>query len=252
MDDKQAAKKAISLLDLTNLNNDCSEADVRDLCARAATPHGNTAAVCIWKEFIGVARESLGDSGILIATVVNFPHGGTDTESVVNDVATALEAGADEIDLVFPYRAFLEGDLDTCIDQISRVRDACRPPARLKVIIETGELRDKHAIYSASRLAIDCGADFIKTSTGKVDVNATPEAAKIMLTAIRDSARPVGFKPAGGIKTLADARNYLELADSIMGKEWAGPDTLRFGASGVLSNLLAVLDGTSESTGSGY
>lgn len=247
------AKKAISLLDLTNLNDDCSEADVVALCKRAQTPYGNTAAICIWKEFIPVAKRSLDGTGIRIATVVNFPAGGTDTDNVLGEVALAVDHGADEIDLVFPYAAFLEGDIDTAIDQISRVRDACRPSVLLKVIIETGKLETEEAIYSASRLAIDCGADFIKTSTGKVAVNATPQSAEIMLRAIRDSGKDVGFKPAGGIKSVDDAGNYLALAGEILGEDWATPDTLRFGASGVLDNLLAVLSGQEEqSSGAGY
>ena len=207
------ARKAISLLDLTNLNDDCTREDVAELCRRAQTPFGNTAAVCIWKEFIESARPMLDGTEIKIATVVNFPEGGTDTDAVIGEVEMAIRAGADEIDLVFPYQAFLAGDVETCIDQISRVRDACRLPVLLKVIIETGELKEEEAIYSASRLAIDCGADFIKTSTGKVVENATPKSAEIMLRAIRDSAKPVGFKPAGGIRTVEDARTYLELAD---------------------------------------
>ncbi|MGB7287604.1 MAG: deoxyribose-phosphate aldolase [Salaquimonas sp.] len=241
---KEVAKKAIGLLDLTNLNDDCREADVIALCKRAQTPFGNTAAICIWKEFIPVAKKALEGTEIKIATVVNFPKGGTDTEAVLAEVSTAIENGTDEIDLVFPYEAFLAGDLDICIDQIARVRDACRTPILLKVIIETGRLVDEGAIYSASRLAIDCGADFVKTSTGKVEVNATPEVAKIMLRAIKDSGKGVGFKPAGGIKTVEDAAKYLDIAAGILGPEWASPNTMRFGASGVLDNLLAVLDGT--------
>jgi len=249
MDRKAVAKKAISLLDLTNLNDDCTEKDVIDLCRRAQTPFGNTAAVCIWKEFISTAVPELKGTGIRIATVVNFPHGGTDTDAVISEIETAMSAGADEIDLVFPYRAFLAGDIDICVDQISRARDACRDPVLLKVIIETGELKDEDAIYSASRLAIDCGADFIKTSTGKVAENATPRSAAIMLRAIRDSARPVGFKPAGGIRTVEDAAVYLELAAETLGQEWASPQTLRFGASGVLANLLNVLEDGAENGG---
>lgn len=253
MDAKTVARKAISLLDLTNLNEGCTSGDVIDLCKRAQTPYGNTAAVCIWKEFIKTARPILSDSSIRIATVVNFPAGGTDTRAVLGEVDAAVGDGADEIDLVFPYKAFMSGDVETCIDQISRVRDACRPPILLKVIIETGELKDEEAIYSASRLAIDCGADFIKTSTGKVAENATPRSAGIMLRAIRDSARRVGFKPAGGIRTVEDAAVYLKLADDIMGEGWATPATLRFGASSVLANLLSVLEGAGQtSTADGY
>ncbi len=248
-DMKTIATKSISLLDLTNLNDDCNEKDIIDLCARAQTKFGNTAAICIWKEFVPQAKLLLKGTGIKIATVVNFPKGGTDTEAVLKEVSIAIGNGADEIDLVFPYNAFLAGDIDTCIDQISRIRDACRSPILLKVIIETGMLVEDEAIYSASRLAIDCGADFIKTSTGKVAVNATPHSAEIMLKAIADSKQSVGFKPAGGIKTVEDASVFLDLASTILGDDWASPATLRFGASGVLTNLLATLDG-SEATNS--
>ncbi len=250
---KTIAKQAIGLLDLTNLNDDCVSEDVVALCKRAQTPFGNTAAICIWKEFIPVAKTQLNETGIKIATVVNFPSGGTDTDSVLKEIQIAIANGTDEIDLVFPYSAFLAGDLDVCIDQISRVRDACRAPILLKVIIETGKLMEDEAIYSASRLAIDCGADFIKTSTGKVDVNATPHVAAIMLRAINDSAKHIGFKPAGGIKTVEDADAYLQLSKDILGPDWASPDTMRFGASGVLDNLLAVLnDEADNKTSSGY
>lgn len=242
-DMKAVARKSISLLDLTNLNDDCSEKDIVDLCARAQTQYCNTAAICIWKKFVPQAKSLLEGTGIKIATVVNFPHGGTDTDAVLGEVETAIINGADEIDLVFPYQAYLAGDIDVCIDQISRVRDACQSPILLKVIIETGMLVEDDVIYSASRLAIDCGADFIKTSTGKVAVNATPHSAEIMLKAIADSKQAVGFKPAGGIKTVEDASVYLELASTILGTEWASPSTLRFGASGVLTNLLATLEG---------
>ena len=252
-DMKAIALKSISLLDLTNLNDDCSENDIIDLCKRAQTKHGNTAAVCIWKEFVPQAKNLLGDTGIKIATVVNFPKGGSDTDAVLKEVETAISNGADEIDLVFPYEAFLQGDIETCSDQVLRVRDVCRPPILLKVIIESGILVEDEAIYSASRLAIDSGADFIKTSTGKVSVNATPHSAEIMLKAIADSKQAVGFKPAGGIKTVEDASVYLELASTILGKDWASPATLRFGASGVLTNLLATLDGSKPvNTQTGY
>ncbi len=250
---KQVARKAIAVLDLTNLNEDCKPRDIVELCRRAQTPYGNTAAICIWKEYVEQAKGLLEGTGISIATVVNFPHGGTDTDSVLGEVAFAVSKGADEIDLVFPYRAFLAGDIDICIDQISRVRDACRAPVLLKVIIETGRLIEDDAIYSASRLAIDCGADFIKTSTGKVEVNATPHSAQIMLNAIHDSAKQVGFKPAGGIRTVEDAAVYLDLAASILGEKWNTPQCLRFGASGVLANLLATLEGDAPAqTETGY
>ncbi|MBU2326157.1 MAG: deoxyribose-phosphate aldolase, partial [Alphaproteobacteria bacterium] len=165
----------------------------------------------------------------------------------------AIRDGADEIDLVIPYRKFIAGDEAAVSEMVAAVRKACAAPVLLKVILETGELKDKALIRRASEIAIAEGADFIKTSTGKVAVNATLEAADIMLQAIRDSRRKVGFKPAGGISTVADAGHYLRLADTIMGEDWVMPSTFRFGASGLLDDILAVLSGAQSPTvASGY
>lgn len=252
---RKAAEKAIGLLDLTNLNDDCTAADIEDLCRRAVTPHGRVAAICIWKEHIPQAKALLKDSGVRIATVVNFPHGGTDVNAVLAETSQAIADGADEIDLVLPYRALLAGAEGVATYMVHAVRKACGRKALLKVILETGELKDEKLIRKASKLAIDAGADFIKTSTGKVAVNATPETAEIMLKAIRKHGRrhKTGFKPAGGIRTTEDAAAYLDLARRIMGKGWAKPSTMRFGASGVLADLLATLDGgASAKPGEGY
>jgi deoxyribose-phosphate aldolase len=138
----------------------------------------------------------------------------------------------------------MAGNERAVTDMVAAVRAECVAPVLLKVIIETGELKDAALIRRASELAIEAGADFIKTSTGKVAVNATLEAADIMIRAIRESGRKVGFKPAGGISTVADAALYLSLADTIMAPDWAKPSTFRFGASGLLDNILAVLSGT--------
>ncbi|MCF3642929.1 deoxyribose-phosphate aldolase, partial [Rhizobium sp. TRM95111] len=128
-------------------------------------------------------------------------------------------------------------------EMILAVREACEPPVLLKTIIESGELKDRDLIRNASHIAISAGSDFVKTSTGKVPVNATLEAADIMLNAIRESGRKVGFKPAGGVRTVGDARLYLDLAATIHGPDWAIPSTFRFGASGLLNDILAVLEG---------
>jgi deoxyribose-phosphate aldolase len=158
----------------------------------------------------------------------------------------AIADGADEIDLVIPYRALLAGEEQPVSEMIAAIREVCAPPVALKTILETGELNDPALVRNASHLAISGGADFIKTSTGKVNVNATPETADIMLTAIRESGRPTGFKAAGGVRTVADAKIYLDLADSIMGPGWARPETFRFGASGLLGAILTTLDGETE------
>jgi deoxyribose-phosphate aldolase len=250
---RAVASRALSLLDLTNLKDDCTPEQIVTLCGRAQNAFGPTAAICIWPRFVMQARTLLGpDSPIRIATVVNFPSGEMKTEDVLAETRDAVADGADDIDLVIPYRALAKGDDKAVTDMVSAVKAACGP-AILKTILETGELKDISLIRRASDLSIAAGADFIKTSTGKVGVNATLEAADIMLQAIRDSRRKVGFKPAGGISTVADAALYLSLADTIMGEDWVMPSTFRFGASGLLDDIIAVLSGErSTAAASGY
>lgn len=237
-----AAMRALHLLDLTDLADTCREAAVDDLCTRAATPHGPVAAICTWPRFVAQARKRLAGSPVKIATVINFPDGGDAIERAINDAREALRDGADEIDLVLPWRAFLAGDAATAREMIAAVADETGPDHLLKVILETGALGTPEAIAGASRLAIAAGANFIKTSTGKFAVSATPQAAAIMLEEIRACARPVGFKAAGGVRTLAEANIYLALADRIMGPHWATPTTFRLGASSLLDALLADID----------
>ncbi|MCT4655793.1 MAG: deoxyribose-phosphate aldolase [Cohaesibacter sp.] len=252
MTDKTLAKKAISLLDLTNLNDDCTSADIEALCKKAQTPYGNTAAVCIWPRFVKEAKALLEGTGIKVATVVNFPQGGEDVAAVVEETKAAIADGADEIDLVIPYQCWIVGRRGYAETMVVRVREAVPAPAKLKTILETGELKDADMIREASLMALEVGADFIKTSTGKVKVNATPEAAEIMLTALKSSGKQAGFKPAGGVRSLDDAAIYLGLADKIMGADWACSETFRFGASGVLDALLAAMEGQSATVGEGY
>lgn len=235
------ARRVLSLLDLTNLQDDCTVDDVVELCRRAQGPHGHVAAVCVWPRFVVTARRSLQGSGILVATVVNFPRGGTDVEDVLVLTERCLTDGADEIDCVLPYRSFRDGDEITTTDVLTSVHRVVEDRAHLKVILETGELVSQDLVTRAARLAISCGADFIKTSTGKTPVSATPDAVRWMLEVIASTDRQVGIKPSGGIRTLADASVYLDLADAIMGPSWATPATFRFGASGLLDAVEAVL-----------
>jgi deoxyribose-phosphate aldolase len=241
---RATAARALPLLDLTDLSDDCTEAAIADLCARAVTPFGSVAAVCIWPRFVPLAKERLAGTGVRVATVINFPAGGTDTPAVLAEGRAAIRDGADEIDLVMPYRALMAGQPEVAEAQIRLVREVCAAPVRLKVILETGRIAAPELIRKAADLALRAGADFIKTSTGKVPVNATPEAATIMLEAIRAAGGRAGFKAAGGIRTTADAGHYLGLADGILGPSWATPETFRFGASGLLADLLAHLTGT--------
>lgn len=251
---RETAAVALSLLDLTNLKDDCTPAQIETLCARAQSPYGNTAAICIWPRFVAQARSILGtDHVVKIATVVNFPAGDMEVADVSAEAREAIADGADEIDLVIPYSAFLAGNEQAVTDMVAAVKAECKGPVILKTILETGELKDAALIQRASELAIDAGSDFIKTSTGKVAVNATLEAADIMLRAIRASGRKVGFKPAGGIGSVADAALYLSLAETIMAPDWAMPSTFRFGASSLLDDILSVLaGGESKTASSGY
>jgi len=246
--DRETARRALRCLDLTDLTEICTDAAIDALCARATDERGPVAAVCVWPQFVSRARQALRGSPVRLATVVNFPAGGEDAGRVADDTLEALGDGANEIDLVLPYEALRRGDADAAREMVEAVRDVVDGANLLKVILETGVLADPALIEAASRLAIDAGADFIKTSTGKTPVSATPEAARIMLEAIKASGRPVGLKPSGGIRTLEDAALYIDLADRVMGPGWATPRTFRIGASSVYDALMAVLDGQSPAT----
>ncbi len=248
----KAARRGLACLDLTNLNDDCTHEDIDLLCERAQTPHGPVAAVCLWPQFISQARTRLHGTGIRVATVVSFPEGDHPVSDVIAMTEKAVANGADEIDLVVPYKALMEGHPENIPARVARVKEAC-DGAVLKAILETGVLSERALIAEAAKLAIDGGADFIKTSTGKVRVNATPQAVEAMLEVIRTSKLPVGLKPSGGVRTTEDAKLYLDMCDAAMGPDWVSPTTFRFGASGVLDALLATLEGqAAPDTGDGY
>jgi deoxyribose-phosphate aldolase len=188
--------------------------------------------------------EQLWGTNVRVATVVNFPTGDESVDDVVTMTRQALADGADEIDLVLPHRAFASGDTQGASTMIDAVRAEVPVDShRLKVILETGELVDPTLIHGAAHLAVLHGADFIKTSTGKTPVSATLGATAIMLLVIHEAGRPVGLKPSGGIRTLDDAVAYIAQADDVMGAGWATPETFRFGASGLLTALVAVVEG---------
>lgn len=240
--DEQIALRALAALDLTNLDAACTPSDIDALCAKAVTPYGHVAAICIWPRFVAQAERILPESPVRIATVVNFPGGDDAPEDVEALTRKVLAEGADEVDLVIPYRALMEGDEEAVTAMVRRLR-AIGGHFTLKTILETGALNSAALIARASRLCIAAGADFLKTSTGKIAISATPDAARAMLEEIAADGASTGFKAAGGVRSLADARLYLELADTICGPDWAGPATFRFGASGLLDALLAELDG---------
>ncbi|MBA0213339.1 deoxyribose-phosphate aldolase [Pectobacterium brasiliense] len=253
-----AAQRALALMDLTTLNEDDTDEKVTALCRQANSPAGKTAAICIYPRFIPLAKKILREQGtpdIRIATVTNFPHGNDDVAIAVAETKAAIAYGADEVDVVFPYRALIAGNAQIGFELVQACKAVCQDAhVLLKVIIETGELKQEALIRQASEIAIDAGADFIKTSTGKVPVNATPESAAIMLKAIRDKGvgECVGFKAAGGVRNAEDAAIYLQLADDIMGAEWATAQHFRFGASSLLASLLTTLGHGTVALQGGY
>jgi deoxyribose-phosphate aldolase len=243
-----AARTALACLDLTSLADGHDkvggEAEIEALCRKAQGRFGNTAAVCVWPRQAALAR-SLLPAAIRVAAVANFPDGSSDLQRAVRDTATIVQAGAQEVDVVMPYRDFAAAPA-----VLNAVRRACEG-LTLKVILETGELKDPALIRQACRIALDNGADFLKTSTGKKPVSATPDAARLLLGAIGGSASArsrVGFKPAGGIKTVADAAAYIALTQAALGPGAIQPRRFRIGASGVLADIEAVLAGGARPT----
>ncbi|MDN5854185.1 MAG: deoxyribose-phosphate aldolase [Actinomycetia bacterium] len=253
-DSKQyAIDLAISMVDLTTLEGADTPGKVRALSNKAMRPDPTdatcpgAAAVCVYPDLVGVAKDTLGDSGVNIASVATaFPSGRAALGIRLADTRTAVEAGADEIDMVIDRGAFLAGDYQRVYDDIVAVRAACERTdgtfAHLKVIFETGELQTYDNVRRASWLAMMAGADFIKTSTGKVQPAATLPVTLVMLEAVRDfrlaTGRQVGVKPAGGIRTTKDAIKYLVTVNEIAGPDWLTPDWFRFGASSLLNDLL--------------
>ncbi|MBK9443587.1 MAG: deoxyribose-phosphate aldolase [Comamonadaceae bacterium] len=239
-----SAHIALTCLDLTSLNNQDIEADIANLCQRAQGPFGPVAAVCVWPHLAAFARAQL-PTHIGVAAVANFPHGSPDVALAVQDALQIAQAGAQEVDVVLPYKALMAGDETAVTALLSAVRHAC-PGLVLKVILETGELRAPALIRRASELALDAGANFLKTSTGKTPVHATPEAARTMLSAI--AAHPAarsyaGFKASGGIRTVQEAIVFAALMQQYLGDEALKPTRFRIGASSLLSDIEAVLGG---------
>jgi len=242
---KAAARTALACLDLTSLNDADTAADIDALCRRAQTAHGPVAAVCVWPRFVAQARAAL-PASIKVAAVANFPDGALDVQRALADVAEIAQAGGDEVDVVLPYRALLADQSTEVAEFLSEVRFASRP-LTLKVIIESGELATPERIAQATRLALAAGADFVKTSTGKTKLGATPAAAGVMLKEIAASGFPAaGFKASGGVRSVADAAGYIAQAQAALGATALTPQRLRFGASGLLTDIEAVLAGVAS------
>lgn len=242
MDDIEAARSAPlepalvallrGLIDLTYLGEENDKA-IDDLCAKAQ----GVAAVCVYPQAIARVKHNLPDKKMKIATVVNFPQGNASLETVLQEIDSALELHADEIDVVLPYQDFIHGQFHRVNEFLIAVRKRCGNKV-LKIIIESGALQRPALIRLAGQMVIDSGADFIKTSTGKIAVGATLEAAYTLLTLIEQSQNSsVGLKLSGGIKSVADAHAYVYLARAIMGEAWLNPNTLRIGASKLVDEL---------------
>ena len=233
-----AAARVLAVLDLTSLGEDDTTATIERLCD-AATGGAHPAAVCVYPEHVETVRRMLDTNGaaeVAVATVVNFPDGGNDLGRALRETRRALAAGAAEIDIVFPWRAYLDGDRESGPLMLQGCKDICgaRP---LKAILETGQLGDPLLIRELSLTALGAGADFIKTSTGKTAVGATLAAARVMLQCLRERNGRGGFKAAGGIRSVAEAGRYLALADEIMGPRWATPAHFRLGASALITEI---------------
>jgi deoxyribose-phosphate aldolase len=243
---------AIRMMDLTTLEGRDTPGKVRALCAKGIHPKPgdptipSVAAICIYPSLIPDAKDALRGSSVKVASVATaFPSGQTFRDIKIAETREAAAAGADEIDMVIDRNAFLRGDYASVFEEIVEVRDACGD-AHLKVILETGELETYDNVRRASVLAMAAGADFIKTSTGKVTPAATLPVTLVMLEAIRDferaTGRVVGMKPAGGIRTAKEAVQYLVVLYETLGPRWMTPDRFRFGASSLLNDVLMQIE----------
>ena len=244
----QALYLALSMIDLTTLEGKDSEGKVKQLCYKASHLHYKhpglpyVAAICVYTTMVPIAKKELAGTGINVASVATaFPSGMADINAKLDEVKSVVDAGADEVDMVISRGRFLNGDYNYVSDEISQVKDACGK-AHLKVILETGELVTLDNVQLASDIAMEAGADFIKTSTGKVSPAATPPVVLTMLEAIRDfqikTGKKIGMKPAGGISTAKQAIQYLVMIKETLGDDWLSPNLFRFGASSLANDIL--------------
>jgi deoxyribose-phosphate aldolase len=243
-----ALKLALSMMDLTTLEGKDSEGKVIQLCQKAKVPYApmpdlpSVAAVCVYPTMVGVAKKAVKGTDINVASVATaFPSGMAPISVRIDDTKFAVDEGADEVDMVISRGAFLSGEYQQVFDEIAAIKEACGA-AHLKVILETGELLTYENVRKASDIAMDAGADFIKTSTGKISPAATQPVTLVMLEAIRDyyykTGKMIGMKPAGGIRTAKQAIQYLVLVKETLGAAWLSKDYFRFGASSLANDVL--------------
>ena len=253
----QALHLALSMIDLTTLEGKDSPGKVKQLCYKASHLHDsfpglpNVAAICVYPTMVSIAKKALEGTEINVASVATaFPSGMADMNSKLDEVKSVIDAGADEVDMVISRGKFLRGDYQYVSDEIAQVKDACGD-THLKVILETGELVTLDNVRLASDIAMESGADFIKTSTGKVSPAATPAVVLTMLEAIRDfqtkTEKKIGMKPAGGIGKAKQAIQYLVMIKETLGNDWLSPDLFRFGASSLANDVLMQI--VKQSTG---
>lgn len=248
--DKDLAQRVYSCIDHTSLNGTDNEQSVEQFCRSAlemsvGTESTRVAAVCVYPRFVGIAKRVLEGSGVSVASVAGgFPHGQTPLEVKLDEVRRAVENGADEIDMVISRGLLLAGEERKVRDEVASIKEVCNG-SRLKVILETGELPSPALVRKASMLAIEGGADFIKTSTGKIAIGATLDAAEVMLNCISDNVKnnkkTIGFKAAGGIRTVEQAMAYSELAKKILGEDYINNQTFRIGASSLTQAMYSFL-----------
>ena len=240
----EAALTTLHSLDLTSLNATDTPAVIDTVLDKADQgKFGHVAAICVYPQFLTQSFNKVSSKGINLATVINFPNGKGEPAQTAADVTAAIKAGANEVDIVLDHESFLKGDLDTVFETIASARDASiEGGAKLKVILESSVFTNYDDLYSASIRAIQAGADFLTTSTGKhASGGASLEAVATMLQAIKDMESPAGVKVSGGVKTVGDGAQYIALVEGIMGKGWITPDTYRVGASGVLADITKTL-----------
>ena len=247
----QGLKMALNMIDLTTLEGKDTAGKVKQMCYKAMHPHDElpglptVAAVCVYPTFVGLAKKELGNSGVKVASVATaFPSGQSTRQIKIEDTKFAVSEGADEVDMVISRGEFLAGNYNYVFDEIAEVKEACGK-ARLKVILETGELSTLDNVRRASEIAMRAGADFIKTSTGKIQPAATQPVTLVMLEAIRDyyyeTGIMIGMKPAGGISTAKSALNYLVMVHETLGNAWMNNEWFRFGASSLANDILMQL-----------
>jgi deoxyribose-phosphate aldolase len=235
-------QRMLSLVDLTSLNANDTESGIAAFCEKAQLSFGHVAAVCVYPAFVRLVAAQFAGTAIKAATVANFPEGSSSLESVLLEIGAALQEGAQEIDVVFPYERYLAGEQQYARTFVAACKAACGDDVILKVILETGALLDPAIIADAALDALTAGADFIKTSTGKIAEGATLEAAATMLLVIKHATpqlkHNVGIKISGGVREIQQAAQYMQLADNIMGKDWVEPATFRIGASKLVDEIM--------------